>query len=117
MTPVRKALSHWLKARVFATEPLDVWLEEHLGRGPGQVLYHRLFPERAQRPLMLQKSISRPERRISILSLVPPEDTGGGSRPARLAAEFQRAGWAIDWRWALPIFPWPARTRPTPFSE
>ena len=113
MTPLHKALSHWLKARVYATESLDAWLEEHLGRGAGQALYHRLFPERAQRPLMLQQSVSRPERRISILSLVPPEDTGGGSRPARLAAEFQRAGWAIDWRWALPIFPWPARTRPT----
>jgi glycosyltransferase involved in cell wall biosynthesis len=45
--------------------------------------------------------------------LIPPEDTGGGSRPAQLGAELHRRGLAVDWRYALTIFPWPARRRPS----
>lgn len=116
MTPRRKALSHWIKARVHQTPALDAWLDARLMTGgasvPGRALYLRLFPERALRAPMLQRELEEPTRRLTILSLVPPEDTGGGSRPARLAEEFLRAGWAIDWRWTLPIFPWPSQGRP-----
>lgn len=112
MTNWRKSLSHWLKSQVHQIPALDAWLEDYAATGPGRALYWRLFPERAFRAPVLQRRGIAPTRRLTILSLVPPEDTGGGSRPARLAEEFLRAGWSIDWRWALPIFPWPSRRQP-----
>ncbi|HAC78753.1 MAG: glycosyltransferase [Candidatus Binatia bacterium] len=116
MTNWRKDLSHWLKARVHQTPRLDAWLDERLladaANDRRRSMYLRLFPERAGRAPVLQRQGIAPTRRLTILSLVPPEDTGGGSRPARLAEEFLRDGWSIDWRWALPIFPWPSLRRP-----
>lgn len=101
-----------MKSRIYEAPRLDAWLEDHFTSDSGNQAYLRLFPERRHRPMTLQHKVSRSRRRLTILSLVPPEDTGGGSRPARLAEAFLRADWAVDWRWALPIFPWPSLRRP-----
>lgn len=80
-----------------------------------QRAFLRLLPERAVRESPFTAADSPAERdrgRVLVLTLVPPEDTGGGSRPAQLAAELRRRGFAIDWRYALPIYPWPRGKRP-----
>ena len=74
--------------------------------------YLRLLPERALRASPFVAPGPAAHGTVLILTLVPPEDTGGGSRPAQLAAELYRRGFAIDWRYALPIFPWPQHRRP-----
>ncbi|MFM7735647.1 MAG: glycosyltransferase [Alphaproteobacteria bacterium] len=122
--PPHKRLSHRLKSAVHAAPALDArldaWLESArgpLGRALREFAWHRLLPERRVRVSPFDATWDRDRgqlagRRVLVLSLVPPEDTGGGSRPAQLAAELHRRGCAIDWRWALPIFPWPSRRRP-----
>ncbi|HEY8514990.1 MAG TPA: glycosyltransferase [Candidatus Binatia bacterium] len=120
--PLRKRLSHRLKASLFRSERLDAWIDRHAGFFDGSATRSallqraslRLMPERASRHSALAAAADSPATRgtMMILTLVPPEDGGGGSRPAQLAAELRRRGFAIDWRYALPIFPWPRRTRP-----
>ncbi len=119
-----KHLSHFLKRAVYGATTLDArvdsWLEGargSLGAALRESAWYRLLPERRIR---VSPFVERPGRdvgplagrRVLVLALVPPEDTGGGSRPAQLAAELHRRGCTIDWRWALPIFPWPKRLRP-----
>jgi glycosyltransferase involved in cell wall biosynthesis len=107
-----------LKTALYRTDALDAWLDERVGpatRLAGTVAgraYLRLLPERALRRSPFTDDTVAPRSTVLLLTLVPPEDTGGGSRPARLAAELVRRGFAIDWRYALPIFPWPRRHRP-----
>jgi len=120
----RKRLSHRLKAAVFFSPALDCRLDDWLDDTRAQAsplrrilregLYLRLFPERRLRatPFAPADGAAAGGRSITLLTLVPPEDPGGGSRPAQLAAELHRRGWHIHWRYALPIFPWPARRRP-----
>jgi glycosyltransferase involved in cell wall biosynthesis len=137
--PFRKQLSHKVKSALYKSAALDAWLDDRMQGeaepgtdsaasrpgghdepvpgGRARRGYHHLFPERAGRAV-----IFLPEHRttqdpastgiVRILTLVPPEDTGGASRPARLAAEFYRRGFGIDWQWALDIYPWPQRRRP-----
>lgn len=108
-----------MKAALFHRPALDAWLDDRLAPGaalaatPFGEAFLRLLPERAVRVSPFDGRAAR-ERRgtILLLTLVPPEDTGGGSRPAQLGAELHRRGFAIDWRYALPIFPWPAGRRP-----
>jgi glycosyltransferase involved in cell wall biosynthesis len=116
--PVRKRLAHRLKAALYRHARLDAWLDDRIGapaRGPSAVHrgYLRLVPERAVRrsPLTAARREAR-RGSVLVLTLVPPEDVGGGSRPAQLAAALHRRGFAIDWRYALPIFPWPRLRRP-----
>jgi glycosyltransferase involved in cell wall biosynthesis len=119
-----KRLSHVLKSWVHGAPALDArvdaWLEGSDGR-LARILreraWHRLLPERRVRVSPFDLGADRVRgplagRRVLVLSLVPPEDTGGGSRPAQLAAELHRRGCSIEWLWSLPIFPWPARLRP-----
>ncbi|MFP6662693.1 MAG: glycosyltransferase [Deltaproteobacteria bacterium] len=117
---LRKRLSHRLKSAVYKSAALDAWLDDRLRptgpSGLAQRSYHRLFPERASRTTVFRpadRSAAAPQGVARILSLVPPEDTGGANRPARLAAELYRRGFDIDWRWALEIYPWPQRRRPS----
>lgn len=116
--PLPKRLSHRLKEALYRVAVLDAWLDARLASPRSAALaaireglYLRLLPERRVR-----RSPFRPgaplTRRARVLTLVPPEDTGGGSRPAQLAAELLRRGYAIDWTYALPIFPWPRSLRP-----
>ncbi len=72
----------------------------------------RLLPEREVRRAPFSRGAVPCRGTVLLLALVPPEDIGGGSRPAQLAAALHRRGYAIDWGYALPIFPWPARRRP-----
>jgi glycosyltransferase involved in cell wall biosynthesis len=121
---VRKRASHRLKVSLFFLPALDCrlddWLDDAraqaspLRRALREQLYLRLFPERRVRaaPFAPAGGAGAGGRALTILTLVPPEDTGGGSRPAQLAAELHRRGWRIEWRYALPIFPWPERRRP-----
>ncbi|MBU6283790.1 hypothetical protein KGQ64_16230, partial [bacterium] len=122
--PSRKRLSHLLKSAVHGAPALDARVDAWLDGASGplaRALRERawlwLLPERRVRVSPFEDAPGRESgplagRRVLVLSLVPPEDTGGGSRPAQLAAELHRRGCAIDWRWVLPIFPWPARSRP-----
>lgn len=108
---LRKRASHRLKAAIFRREALDLWLDQGSRRlgGITRSAWLRLFPERRQTIWPFEELSARNHRgRALILSLVPPEDTGGSSRPARLAVELHRRGYAIDWRWALDIYPTPA---------
>ncbi|MEW6268350.1 MAG: glycosyltransferase [Thermodesulfobacteriota bacterium] len=121
---LHKRLSHRLKAALFRRPRLDAWLDRRAGGtipgedGAAASLLRRaclrLLPERASRHSALLRAAAAPATRgsIVVLTLVPPEDSGGGSRPAQLAAELRRRGFAIDWRYALPIFPWPRLGRP-----
>lgn len=122
--PVRKRIAQWAKARLYAQPRLDsaidralcpreeppsartTWLRQHL--------LYRLFPEREGRTRFpLSPPPAGPTTGlVRVLALTPPEDTGGGSRPAQIAAELHRRGYALDWTWALPAFPWPQRDRP-----
>lgn len=122
--PSRKRLSHLLKSAVHGAPALDARVDAWLDGASGplaRALRERawlwLLPERRVRVSPFEDAPGREHgplagRRVLVLSLVPPEDTGGGSRPAQLAADLHRRGCAIDWRWVLPIFPWPARSRP-----
>lgn len=119
--PLRKRLSYRLKSTLYSSAALDAWLDDTLQAaepvGIAARGYQRLFPERAGRTAVFQPAerpaaAPAPRGAVRILSLVPPEDTGGASRPARLAAELYRRGFLIDWRWALDIYPWPRRRRP-----
>ena len=107
-----KRLSHFLKRAVYGATTLDArvdsWLEGargSLGAALRESAWYRLLPERRIR---VSPFVERPGRdvgplagrRVLVLALVPPEDTGGGSRPAQLAAELHRRGCTIDWRWA-----------------
>jgi len=124
LLPWHKRVSHRLKSAVHGAPALDAgidaWLDGSggpLARALRERAWHRLLPERRVRVSPFGDSRERERgplagRRVLVLSLVPPEDTGGGSRPAQLAAELHRRGCDIDWRWSLPIFPWPARRRP-----
>ena len=119
MLPPRKRLAHRLKAALYRSARLDAFLDDHLAPAVATVrasalsrAYLRLLPERALRATPLAPGPAAGAPTALLLTLVPPEDTGGGSRPAQLAAELQRRGFAIDWRYALPIFPWPRRRRP-----
>jgi glycosyltransferase involved in cell wall biosynthesis len=113
----RKRLAHELKRALFRRATLDAWLDDRLA--PGRALgatalgrsFLRLLPERAVRVAPFGERAAGGGSLV-LLTLVPPEDTGGGSRPAQLAAELHRRGWTIDWRYALPIFPWPSLRRP-----
>lgn len=116
----RKRASHWLKQAWYRCTQLDGTVDTALHGGAPvgwrrlareRWLYH-LFPERRMRDSPFEAAAGPPSGRARILTLVPPEDTGGGSRPAQLAAELHRRGFAIEWRWALPIFPWPRTSRP-----
>lgn len=122
----RRAVA-WLKARIYGWPKLDAWLDRRLvggvgpesppgsdreladARGLARAIYLRLFPERRLRPVVLAggNDGAGPEKWLRILSPFPPEDGGGGSRPAQLARELERRGFAVDWIWALPMFPWP----------
>lgn len=108
-----------MKAALYDRPGLDAWLDDRLA--PGAALaasplgdaFLRLLPERAVRVSPFSAPTEPAQHgTILLLSLVPPEDTGGGSRPAQLGAKLHRRGFAIDWRHALPIFPWPAQRRP-----
>lgn len=116
--PPQKRLAHWLKAALYRRESLDAWLDDRLAPASGQAttaagrVYLRLLPERSIRRSPFVGTAASTAAPVLILTLIPPEDTGGGSRPAQLAAELRRRGHAIDWRHALPIFPWPRRRRP-----
>jgi glycosyltransferase involved in cell wall biosynthesis len=119
--PPRKRLAHLLKAALYRQAWLDALADDRLGGGglagaPAALsrAYLRLLPERAVRstPFAAAHHVSDPARSVLILTLIPPEDTGGGSRPAQLAAELHRRGFTVDWRYALPIFPWPRLRRP-----
>jgi glycosyltransferase involved in cell wall biosynthesis len=119
MLPPRKRLAHRLKAALYRSARLDAFLDDHLTpavatQRPSALsrAYLRLLPERALRATPLGPGPATRAPAALLLTLVPPEDTGGGSRPAQLAAGLQRRGFAIDWRYALPIFPWPRRRRP-----
>jgi len=110
-----------LKTTLFGLPALDESLDRWLGGSSDGVLrrmarerlYFWLLPERRVRLSPFSWPAPPPTTRaIRLLTLVPPEDTGGGSRPAQLAAELHRRGWSIDWQYALPIFPWPRRRRP-----
>jgi glycosyltransferase involved in cell wall biosynthesis len=117
----KKRLAHRIKTALYRSpmldELVDRWLDEpEAASGRARLratLLLRLLPERRVRSSPFElRSAATTRGSILILSLVPPEDTGGGSRSAQLAAELRRRGFAIDWRWALPIFPWPAARRP-----
>lgn len=115
----RKRLAHELKRALFRRATLDAWLDDRLAPGRalgatpvGRAFLH-LLPERAVRVAPFGERAADDGGSLVLLTLVPPEDTGGGSRPAQLAAELHRRGFAIDWRYTLPIFPWPALRRPT----
>jgi glycosyltransferase involved in cell wall biosynthesis len=117
--PWRKRLSHRAKALLYAIDPLDAFLDARLARPTGPIgsalrerAYLRLFPERSVRRSPLERSPRALSRRAAVLALVPPEDTGGGSRPAQIAAELLRRGFAIEWTYSLPVFPWPRGLRP-----
>ena len=108
-----------MKTALFGRPALDAWLDDRLapgaplGASPLGEAFLRLLPERAVRVSPFATHAAHPSRgTVLLLTLVPPEDTGGGSRPAQLGAELHRRGFAIDWRHALPIFPWPAQRRP-----
>ena len=115
----RKRLAHELKRALFRRATLDAWLDDLLA--PGRVLgatplgraFLRLLPERTVRVAPFGDRAAADRGSVVLLTLVPPEDTGGGSRPAQLAAELHRRGFTIDWRYALPIFPWPSLRRPS----
>lgn len=115
-----KRLSHRLKTALYRQAKVDAWLDERLDgrRGDrldlGRRALLRLMPERRLRasPFDLEAITDASRGIVHVLSLVPPEDTGGGSRPAQLAAELHRRGFTIEWRWVLPIFPWPRLRRP-----
>ena len=109
-----------MKTALFGRPALDAWLDDRLspgaplGASPLGEAFLRFLPERAVRVSPFAAHAAHGARgTILLLTLVPPEDTGGGSRPAQLGAELHRRGFAIDWRHALPIFPWPARRRPS----
>lgn len=112
---LRKRLAHRIKAAVHDRPTLDLWLDagtSQLG-GPARSAWLWLFPERRQPVWPFDEPERPPNRgRVLLLGLVPPEDTGGASRPARLAVELHRRGFAIDWRWALDIYPVAAARRP-----
>lgn len=119
--PAAKRASHGLKAAWYRAAWLDDVVDRILdprGDGEGGRAWlrerglYRLFPERRLRASPFEAPGRPPDRLARILTLIPPEDTGGGSRPAQIAAELHRRGFAIEWRWALPIFPWPRRRRP-----
>lgn len=117
--PLHKRTSHHLKRALYRAAHLDGWLDRW-ARGETRArslvrerLLLRLFPERHMRQSPFREAPTPPTPGLArILSLVPPEDSGGASRPAQLAAELHRRGWAIEWRWALPIYPWPRLRRP-----
>lgn len=119
--PAAKRASHGLKAAWYRAAWVDDVVDRILDpRGDGsdgpawlreRGLY-RLFPERRLRASPFEAPGPPADRLARILTLIPPEDTGGGSRPAQIAVELLRRGFAIEWRWALPIFPWPRRRRP-----
>lgn len=109
-----------MKTALYGSPGLDAWLDDRLAPGTplagsmcGRAFLH-LLPERSVRvsPFCETRTDRSLRGTVLLLTLVPPEDTGGGSRPAQLGAELHRRGFAIDWRHALPIFPWPARRRP-----
>lgn len=118
--PWQKALSHSLKSAWYELAPIDAavdaWTESaapgSLGGRLREHALYRLLPERRVRALPFEEGGPAKEGRVLILSLVPPEDSGGGSRPAQLGVELHRRGYEIEWRWALPIYPWPRRRRP-----
>lgn len=114
--PAQKRLAQRLKAALFRRPGLDAWLDERLApSGRRSVLgraYLRLLPEREVRRAPFASGAAPCRGTVLVLALVPPEDVGGGSRPAQLAAALHRRGYAIDWRYALRIFPWPAGRRP-----
>jgi glycosyltransferase involved in cell wall biosynthesis len=117
---LHKRWSHRLKRSLHDHPRLDAWLDDRLAAGatgPRAWLRDRallrLLPERRVRDTPFATDAPAPRRgTVQVLSLVPPEDAGGGSRPAQLAVELRRRGFAIDWRWALPIYPWPKLRRP-----
>ncbi len=113
--PAVKRLSHALKRAWYRCAFVDAWVEERLsGSAVSQTILHRLLPERQLRrsPFASSSTSAAARGLVRILSLIPPEDTGGGSRPAQLAAEMHRRGFSIEWRWVLPIYPWPRLRRP-----
>ena len=118
----RKLLSHRLKLAWYRCASLDARIDTMLGepnaddsawqRWARERLLHALLPERRLRGAPFGPSCDGHAGTVRILSLVPPGDTGGGSRPAQIGAELHRRGFTIEWRWALPIFPWPRLRRP-----
>jgi glycosyltransferase involved in cell wall biosynthesis len=120
--PLRKQIAHRLKHSWYQCAPLDAWVDAKLDEPapseatwrswPRENLLHRLLPERRLRSSPFGPRTAERTEIVRVLTLVPPEDTGGGSRPAQLAAELHRRGFRIEWRWALPIFPWPRLRRP-----
>ena len=122
--PRQKRIAQWAKARLYARPRLDSAIDRALCPREGtlaaptawlrQHLLYRLLPERDGRTRFpLAPTTAGPATgRVRVLALTPPEDTGGGSRPAQMAAELHRRGYALDWTWALPVFPWPQRDRP-----
>src|SRR5690606_14574121 len=85
--PLRKRLSHRLKASLFRSERLDAWIDRHAGFFDGSATRSallqraslRLMPERASRHSALAAAADSPATRgtMMILTLVPPEDGGG----------------------------------------
>ena len=117
----RKRLSHRIKERLYRLPAVDARIDAILAAPASgalevlrELVYLRLLPERRVRRVPFARLGREIRRQALVLSLVPPEDTGGGSRPAQLAAELRRRGFAIDWTYALPIFPWPRGRRPDP---
>ncbi|MDG2305223.1 MAG: glycosyltransferase [Candidatus Binatia bacterium] len=116
-----KRLSHRLKSAWYSQPGIDAVVDQWLHAGEAnapvkrwlreQMLF-RLLPERRLRETPFTARASDRTGRARVLSLVPPEDTGGGSRPAQIAAELHRRGFEIEWLWALPVFPWPRRSQP-----
>lgn len=114
-SPWRKRLAHRLKTQIHRRPALDAWLDRRFAAGDDAAArrwYLRLFPERRVRSGPFRALPPVAQASALVLTLVPPEDLGGGSRPAQLAAALRARGCAIDWRYALPIFPWPQATQP-----
>lgn len=120
--PIAKRVSHAMKRAWHDRSALDAWVDDRLSvvreaESPLRELVrervlHRLLPERRLRVSPFGDAPKAARGLARVLALIPPEDTGGGSRPARLAAELHRRGFAIEWRWCLPIYPWPRLRRP-----
>ena len=106
-TRPRKRIAHRLKRAWYGRVALDAWTDARLG-----TLLYPLFPERRLRETPFGEPPATESGLVRLLTLIPPEDTGGGSRPAQIAAELRRRGFRIEWRWALPIYPWPRLRRP-----
>lgn len=120
--PFAKRASHTMKRAWHDRNALDAWVDDRLSvvtarKNPVRALVrerllHGLLPERRLRSSPFGHAPANTSGLARVLALIPPEDTGGGSRPAQLAAELHRRGFAIEWRWCLPIYPWPRLRRP-----